>query len=84
MPRTIECSPVKRTRFHDIDEVINFLKSHGEKVGQLHRQGVKAASEVVRWYEFLWRSPGDPGAQAFLMVALEDYLEALSRGDFCI
>lgn len=84
MTKDMECSPVKRVHFRDIDEVIDYLKEHGRKIGKQFKQGNKEAREVLKWYEFLYKAPGDPGAQAFLMVAVEDYIDKSVKGEYTI
>ena len=84
MIQDTECSQVRKVRFHSIDEAIDFLKRHGKRIGELSNRGFKEANDVVKWYNMLYTSPGDPGAQALLMVALEDYLDKSVAGEYSI
>lgn len=66
----------KKVRFHDIDSVISYLKEHGSKIGEQAKEGLKEANDVIRWYDFLYRAPGDPGGQMLLEKAVVAYAES--------
>jgi hypothetical protein len=70
------CFPQKKTRFHDIDAVIGYLKTHGSKIGEQAKDGLKEANDIIKWYDFLYRAPGDPGAQMLLERAVTAYVES--------
>lgn len=72
------CCRPKSPCFHDIDSVIGYLKTHGSKIGEQAKEGLKEANEIIKWYDFLYRAPGDPGAQMLLERAVTAYVESQS------
>lgn len=56
--------------------VVDRLKEVGREVGQQARNGNEKAQELVEAYQFLYASPGDPGAKMLLVVAYEDYVRS--------
>jgi len=75
------CCLPKSLRFHDLDSMIDFLKENGKRIGEQAKRGNKKAEDIVRWYDFLYRAPGDPGGQVFLAQAINDYVGSINEAD---
>jgi hypothetical protein len=59
------------------DDVIEFLKREGKKIGQ---QKTPEAIAVMEAYQFHYAAPGDPGGQGLLIEAVEKYIKN-NQGD---
>lgn len=69
------CSLLRNSRFHEVEQVVDFLKIHGKRIGERARQGEHDAEELVSWYEFCYRAPGDPGGQMLLVLSMNEYYD---------
>lgn len=70
------CCRPKNRHFPDIDSVIDYLKRHGNRIGELAKEGSKVANDVIKWYDFMYRAPSDPGGQMLLTQAVEAYMDS--------
>lgn len=55
------------------EQVILELKAKGQSIGELASFDVESAKKVIKQYAFHYAAPGDPGGQAFLITAYEEF-----------
>lgn len=60
----------------NIEEAIEFVSLNGKEIGKEASEGNEYAKNIVDWYCLLYSSPGDPGAQAFLIAFTEAYIKS--------
>lgn len=62
-------------KFNTMEQVYDYLKVNGLKIGELAKKGNKLARQIIGLYDMHHKCPGDPGAQGLLMASLEEYIE---------
>lgn len=58
-----------------LNEVYRKLKEEGREIGQAAKNGDERARRVIEMYQFLYKCPGDPCAQALLVESYKEYKE---------
>jgi hypothetical protein len=56
-----------------LNDLYKQLKEEGREIAQAARAGNEKARRVIEAYRFHYACPGDPGGQALLMIAYEEY-----------
>lgn len=63
-----------------LNELYNQLKEEGKEIARAARAGNEKAKRVIEAYQFHYACPGDPGGQALLIVAYEEYKMSKAGG----
>ena len=62
-------------KIYRIEEAHTFLKKYGKEIGRLSASGNYVCRKIMEMYTLHYTCPGDPGAQAFLVEAINEYRE---------